>query len=158
MGLNKLIEIGNIIKKYRKQLNLTQEQMATKLNIPRSTYANYENNTREANTETLFKISDVLGINVFSLIKEANTLCSNSEDVSKLKRHLPFLNVDLMKMIIEDMDNDAEFLNCNLRENDYISLLHAVKSTLKITIADLSLKNSDALKHELEIERLKSEE
>lgn len=69
MGLNEIIKIGDRIRKYRiKTLGITQAQMAEKLNIPRSTYANYENNTREPNLDTLNKIANIFDISVNELL------------------------------------------------------------------------------------------
>lgn len=62
MSINKIIKIGGKIKAYRKNLKLTQAEMANKLGIPRSTYANYENDSREPNIDILNKISSVIGI------------------------------------------------------------------------------------------------
>lgn len=146
MGLNELIKIGTIIKKYRKQSKLTQAQMAVKIKIPRSTYANYENNTREPTSDTLMEIADVLGQNVFSLIKEAQILSPNLGNKIELKRHLPF-NEDLMRMIIQDMANNDEITGFDLDEDDYTSLIQTVKSTIKKSVSILSLKNSDLSKH-----------
>jgi Predicted transcriptional regulators len=64
LGLNEIIKIGNKIKSYRKKLGLTQADIAIKIEIPRSTYANYENNTREPDVNTLNKIAEVLGVPV----------------------------------------------------------------------------------------------
>jgi len=68
MGINDILQIGNNIKKYRKGLNITQEEMAIKINIPRSTYANYENNQRTPNAVILLKIADALDVNVNDLL------------------------------------------------------------------------------------------
>ena len=62
MGINDFIKIGNSLKEIRKNHSLTQEEMAKALNIPRSTYANYENNKREPSKELLEKISEVFNI------------------------------------------------------------------------------------------------
>jgi transcriptional regulator with XRE-family HTH domain len=68
LGLNEVIKIGDRLKSYRINLKLTQAEMALKLGLPRSTYANYEKNIREPNTETLNKIAAVFGITVSKLI------------------------------------------------------------------------------------------
>ena len=49
MGVNEFIKIGDKIKEIRKLRGLTQRDVAKKLNIPYSTYSNYENNNREPN-------------------------------------------------------------------------------------------------------------
>ena len=59
-----MITIGNNIKHYRNSRKITQAQMATKLKIPRSTYANYENNTRQANYSTMANMAEILGVHI----------------------------------------------------------------------------------------------
>lgn len=74
MGLNEIIKIGDKIKAYRKENNLTQAEMAQKLEIPRSTYAHYENNTREPSMETLKKITEIFDISLETLVGKLNSL------------------------------------------------------------------------------------
>ena len=45
---------------FRKQCGYTQAQLANKLGISRSTYANYESGNRSPDFETLERISDIL--------------------------------------------------------------------------------------------------
>lgn len=76
MGLNDLIKIGDRIKTYRKNLNLTQAEMADKVGVPRSTYANYESNSREPNNEILGKIAEALGVSKFDLLYDVDKIKS----------------------------------------------------------------------------------
>ena len=48
---------GNKLKKLRYKCKLSQKQIAKKLEISRSAYANYEQGRREPNLKTLKKIS-----------------------------------------------------------------------------------------------------
>lgn len=64
------MNIGENIKKYRKALNISQKDLANKLNMPISTLANYENNHREPNIETLNKIATALGVTINDLVKK----------------------------------------------------------------------------------------
>ncbi|MGF7145939.1 transcriptional regulator with XRE-family HTH domain [Anaerotaenia torta] len=68
MGINEYIQIGNKIKRARVEKGYTQKDVADKLNIPKSTYANYENNHREPNMDTLEAIAGVLGVTIDYLI------------------------------------------------------------------------------------------
>lgn len=68
------MNIGENIKKYRKALNISQKDLAKKLNMPISTLANYENNHREPNIETLNKIAVVLGVTINDLVGSKKTL------------------------------------------------------------------------------------
>ena len=47
---------------FRKQCGYTQAQLANKLGISRSTYANYESGNRSPDFETLERISDILNL------------------------------------------------------------------------------------------------
>ena len=51
MGVNDIIKVGSNIKKIRKDKKMSQKDMAKILNIPCSTYSNYENNNREPSAE-----------------------------------------------------------------------------------------------------------
>lgn len=79
MGINEIIKVGNNIKKFRKQKNITQKDMAKMLNMPSSTYSNYENNNREPNAATLKKIADILNIDVCDLLTIKSPTDENSE-------------------------------------------------------------------------------
>lgn len=62
--------IGNNIKKIRKTKQISQKDFAELLKIPVSTLANYENNHREPNIETLNKISQHLNIPLKTLLAD----------------------------------------------------------------------------------------
>lgn len=69
MGLNKYIKVGSIIKEIRKSKGITQKHMAENiLNIPVSTYSNYENNNRVPDNDTLQRIAVALSVTVQYLI------------------------------------------------------------------------------------------
>ena len=68
MGVNEVIQIGSRIKKLRKEKGYTQKEFAKLVNIPYSTYSNYENNNREPSKAQIRKIADGLGVPLSSLI------------------------------------------------------------------------------------------
>lgn len=88
MGINEIIKVGDNIKKFRKEKNISQKDMAKKLNMPSSTYSNYENNNREPNVLTLKKIADVLSIDVHDLlnVKYSNNITKEyfSDDITTI--------------------------------------------------------------------------
>ena len=53
---------------FRKELNLSQADVAEKLNIPRANYQSYENGRNEPNIEMLIKLADFFNVSVDSLI------------------------------------------------------------------------------------------
>lgn len=80
MGINKYIKIGDRIKKLRIDSKMTQQDVANLIGVPRSTYANYENNTREPKEEILESISKVFGITAWDLIIDLEDLEKNTKE------------------------------------------------------------------------------
>ncbi len=62
------MNIGFEIKKMRKKLGLTQEELATKCNLSKNAIWNYENNKRNPTTYVLSKIAESLGISTYQLL------------------------------------------------------------------------------------------
>lgn len=58
-------------KKYRKQLGLSQAEIARRLGISRQTFNNYELGKREADYETLLKIAEELHTSVQDLLQDS---------------------------------------------------------------------------------------
>ncbi len=86
MGLNQIIKVGNNIKKLRKKSGLTQKDMSELLNIPCSTYSNYENNNREPKREILIKISEIFDVDLKVLL----SLDMNEDFVKKRNSVIPY--------------------------------------------------------------------
>ena len=60
--------IGNILKTLRERHDYNQDYVADKVNINRSTYANYERESREPNIAMLIKLADLYEISVDYLL------------------------------------------------------------------------------------------
>ena len=59
------------IRKYRKQLKITQEELAKKADIPYATLVKIENGrVTNPTIQTLFKIANALGVGVEDLINQ----------------------------------------------------------------------------------------
>ncbi|MFE9945422.1 helix-turn-helix domain-containing protein [Bacillus velezensis] len=61
--------LGKRITSLRKKANLTQEQMATKLNITRSALSQYELGTRNPDYDLLIKIADFFDVSIDYLLR-----------------------------------------------------------------------------------------
>lgn len=70
----KYIELGYNIAYYRKHANLTQEQLAEKLNISRQHLGAIDapNIARAISLDLLFNIADVLGVKAYKLLMFRN--------------------------------------------------------------------------------------
>lgn len=68
------------LKKLRKAISLTKEQLANMLNISCSAYANYESGIREMTLKEMEKAADIFGIDLYSLISEDENAVNNVID------------------------------------------------------------------------------
>ena len=62
------MNIGEKIKKVMEEQNITQKQLAVRLNVQEATVSRYVNNTREPNAETLANIATALNTTVDYLL------------------------------------------------------------------------------------------
>ena len=62
------MNVGKNIAKFRKKKNLTQEELAQKINISAKAISSYENNRNLPNIETLILLSEVLDVPVDAVI------------------------------------------------------------------------------------------
>ena len=73
---------GNILKKLRQDYNLTQEDLAEKINTSRSNIANYENDKNKPSIEVLEKLSKIFNVSIDYLLGKSDIRGSN-EDKNK---------------------------------------------------------------------------
>lgn len=99
------MNIGEKIKKYRKEFGITQKELADKLNLKSSTISKYENNQISPSIEILLEISKILNIDIVNII---------AEDKSTY-----IFNDNILKILIEQRDNK---IKGNLYHNTQIQL------------------------------------
>lgn len=63
------MELGNQIKKYRKQLNMSQDELAEKVYVTRQTISNWENEKNYPDVQSLLRLSSEFGVSLDELIK-----------------------------------------------------------------------------------------
>lgn len=107
------MSFGERMKYYRKALNLTQQELAQRLNVTNQTISSWEINRTEPNMGTVAKISDILGCGVDDLVGEvhpAHTETKNAREDFVLKRYR--IASEDIKIVVEkilstvDMEGD----------------------------------------------------
>lgn len=101
------MNIGDEIKKLRKEKKLTQSELAEKCNLSKNAIWNYENNKRNPTVNTLNKIGEVLGIDLGYLI--AKPLKMDEETAEKL-HELGYAS-EIMKNI--KVDKETQLIEFN---------------------------------------------
>lgn len=74
------MSFGDNLKKIRQDCNLTQEELAKKIDTSRSNIANYENNKNMPSIDVLSKLSEILDCSVDYLLGKTNKKNSNETD------------------------------------------------------------------------------
>ena len=81
------MELGNKIKYYRGEKELSQEELAERVYVSRQTISNWENNKSYPDINSIVLLSEIFEISIDNLIKGDVELMKkeiNSEDVKKL--------------------------------------------------------------------------
>lgn len=60
------------IRSLREDLDMTQQQVGDKINVPQRTYAYYESGQRMIPPEVLCKLADLYGVSVDYLLERTN--------------------------------------------------------------------------------------
>ncbi len=94
-GRGEEMELGNVIKNKRSELQLTQTQLAEKLHVSRQTISKWENNETYPNLDVLVSISEILNLSTDELLKgENNTVVEKlSNDVTNKKKYKKLVTV-----------------------------------------------------------------
>ncbi|MBB1532851.1 MULTISPECIES: helix-turn-helix domain-containing protein [Mogibacterium] len=120
------MKIGSIIKEKRTKLGLTQDDLAKKLQVSRSTISNWEINRNYPDIKLIVNISNILEIPLKELLQEESDIVNRlSEDtiirkkISKRNKILYFLSfillISLLSVVIyfsniNDISNKKEII------------------------------------------------
>lgn len=89
------MNIGSIISELRKKNNLTQEQLAEKLNVTRQTISKWECNETSPSLEDAGKLASIFNVSLDELVGNKNIL---EEKVSNVER-LAGIIIKILKVI-----------------------------------------------------------
>lgn len=96
--------LGSRLKELRAEKNLTQEEVATLLKIPRGTYAHYELDKRQPDNVTLLTLADFYDVTIDYLLGRTN-IRKYSEDILAFNstEGLTQEDLDLVHQMIENL-------------------------------------------------------
>lgn len=99
--LNKLF--GKNLRKYRKKCGLTQEELASKLQVSTSFYANVECGNKVMSLESLYKLINGLGVNINNLLSEEKNQASDINDIVAMLNKAPEQDLEIIKNMVRCM-------------------------------------------------------
>ena len=179
------MKIGSIIKEKRTKLGLTQDDLAKKLQVSRSTISNWEINRNYPDIKLIVNISNILEIPLKELLQEESNIVNRlSEDtiirkkISKRNKILYLLSfillISLLSVVIyfsniNDISNKKEIVGAYIsNEKLYVKtdlpiyksiggyFIDVNNNTLEVSIfTKLSLKHNEKISIPLSKETLK---
>lgn len=111
--------IGENIRRIRKSKEMTQKDLAAKLETTPQNLAQYENGKRNPKPETLQKIADALGCDAFDLIPKSELTLEQEKELDRQYKE----SIDLYKM--QFMGYDAFTSDAEIRTRKAFSKLNS---------------------------------
>ena len=109
--------LSSRLKHLRKMNNFTQEEIAKRLGMARTTYSGYESGARDPDPETLKKIADYYGVSVDYLLGRDDSR-QYGAFFKALKEKYPGVNIDdpdiqrklmrLVDLVLEDYQKNQQ--------------------------------------------------
>ena len=95
------MELGNLILKYRKKHNLSQEQLAKEIGVSRQTISKWELNETTPDLKQAIKLAEIFKISLNELIVEQNNEIKENKTSLKSKKIALICYFILLLLIIE---------------------------------------------------------
>ena len=104
--------IGQKIKKLREQKGITQETMASQLDVTQSNYGRLEKDDRRLNVVKLLKIARILDVNInylFTEVASADTTATG-DNFNQANKEVYDILVDSLRAEIHHLKEEINFL------------------------------------------------
>lgn len=89
--------IGQSIRRIRKSLGITQEELALKIGISPSFLSHVERGTKKASIETIYKVANALDVPIEKLFSDLYIPSSKNKNLSFTKK---------IEMLVKDKDEE----------------------------------------------------
>lgn len=131
----------NRLKQLRKELNKSMADVARDLNIPYTTYVNYEKEAREPNSETLIALADYFHCSVdFLICRSDERINTNKIDISNIKNIEPLPKMKKVPLLGTIACGEPILAEENIE--DYINMPEDTKGTFALRCKGDSMINA----------------
>jgi len=107
-----LIDLGNRIAKFRKEHNLTQDELAKKMGVQQSSIASYESGRRQIPITQLFFLSEILYVDIEDLLG-LNKKINKPGPISRLEKMIK----EIQKLPKRKQELVIEFFESFIKNN-----------------------------------------
>lgn len=111
------MNVGENIRKYRKEKGLTQSELAHKTSLALSTIQRYEKGHRQPTMQVLQKIADALGIPVYRLTFNDEESLKAIEKAENILKNFKFVPNDDSEKALNCFKYLLDYLFINWRQN-----------------------------------------
>lgn len=131
----------NRLKLLRKELNKSMADVARDLNIPYTTYVNYEKEAREPNSETLIALADYFHCSVdFLICRSDERVNTDKIDISNIKNIEPLPKMKKVPLLGTIACGEPILAEENIE--DYINMPERIKGTFALRCKGDSMINA----------------
>ncbi|MFR1378422.1 MAG: helix-turn-helix domain-containing protein [Clostridium neonatale] len=133
--------LGDKIKKLRKAIGMTQQELANTIGVKRSTIGMLESNKQGTSNDTLIKLAKILNTTIDYLLSDDEEMECTKEikkerDYSLTIKEQEDID-DEAKKIIEELTMSFSKNKDSLTDEDYF----AIENALRITLESIKIKN-----------------
>lgn len=127
--------VGSKIKDYRKSFGLSQEELAKKIGVGKTTISNYEVGIRSPKKPQMIKLSEVFGITIDDFFPQTDSIKINvSATLSEINKISSQLEEPRQKIVL---DTASSQLKEQKKENAKVVSLKSEQQKQGIDLADL---------------------
>lgn len=131
----------NRLKLLRKELNKSMADVARDLNIPYTTYVNYEKEAREPNSETLIALADYFHCSVdFLICRSDERVNTDKIDISNIKNIEPLPKMKKVPLLGTIACGEPILAEENIE--DYLNMPERIKGTFALRCKGDSMINA----------------
>lgn len=134
--------LGDKVKKIRKELKITQSELAKTIGVSQSTIGMIEGNKQGVSSDTLIKLAKALNTTAEYLLSEDEQENQSITHDKINKKDIKSINKDL-KILMDEFrkgtDGTAYYNGQELDEND----LDLIESAMKIALEQIKIKNKE---------------
>lgn len=133
--------LGDKIKKLRKAIGMTQQELANTIGVKRSTIGMLESNKQGTSNDTLIKLAKILNTTIDYLLSDDEEI-ECTEEIKKERDYSLTIKEqedidDEAKKIIEELTMSFSKNKDSLTDEDYF----AIENALRITLESIKIKN-----------------
>lgn len=119
------------LKDLRKRNGYTQKQLADMLNVSQNAIYNWENGKREPSINTIIKIAEALGVDIFDLIEIESEPLTDEQEQELIEEQTTGAHFNLDEYTIDEIEKIKEYASFLKSQRKVMDELETTRKNLK---------------------------